>query len=242
MNLDAVSYLFKYFSEVFKSWVEVVDKIVIDEVHTIFSEMSFRNKYKTYSALPSLRIPIVVLSGSLPIFAISRFAKQLGLSKTDDLSNAKVILGSGVVGRFPRGFKIKVSISSKYVYVAAHFVKTKLQSGGELAAVHVVVAEKRDGIFLLKQLSTRCKCKFVSGDSNHEEVNKAAKEWSKGQLDVLVSTTMGLVGKENTTCRHLVCVGYLYDTMQIVQFFGPLRNHMRTEFGRVLFAVPNKHF
>jgi hypothetical protein len=50
---------------------------------------------------------------------------------------------------------------------------------------------------------------------------------------------LGLVGNENPSCRHLVCVGYLYDTMQIVQFFGRLRNHMQKEFGQVLFAVPN---
>jgi hypothetical protein len=240
LNLDAVNNLFKYFSEVFKSWVDIVDKIVIDEVHTILSEMSFRDKYKVYSELPSLGIPIVVLSGSLPIFAVSRFAKQLGLSKTDDLSDIKVILGSHVVGRFPQGFKIKVSISSKYVYIAAHFVKTKLESGRGLAAVHVVVAEKKDGIFLLQQFSTRFNCKFVSGDSCHEEVNQVATEWCKGQLDVLISTTMGLVGNENPSCRHLVCVGYLYDSMQIVQLLGRLRNQMRTEFGQVLFAVPDR--
>jgi superfamily II DNA helicase RecQ len=239
LNLDAVSNLFKYFSEVLKSWVDVLDRIVIDEVHTILSEMNFRDKYKVYSELPSLGVPIVVLSGSLPIFAISRFAKQLGLSKTDNLSDVKVILGSHVVGRFPQGFKIKVSISSKYVYVAAHFVKTKLESRRGLAAVHVVVAEKKDGIFLLQQLSTRCRCKFVSSDSTQEEVNQTATEWSKGQFDVLISTTMGLVGNENPSCRHLVCVGYLYDSMQIVQFLGRLRDHMRTDFGQILFAVPD---
>ena len=239
LNLDAIYNLFKYFPEVFKSWVDVVDKIVIDEGHTILAEMSFRDKYVVYSELPSLGIPIVVLSGSIPMFAISRFAKQLGLSKANNLSDIKVILGSHVVGRFPLGFKIKVSISSKYAYVAAHFVKTKMESGRGLAAVHVVVAEKRDGIFLLQQFSTRFKCKFVSSDSTQEEVNQTATEWSKGQLQVLISTTMGLVGNENPSCRHLVCVGYLYDSMQIVQFLGRLRNPMRTELGQVLFAAPD---
>ncbi|KAI2491875.1 hypothetical protein MHU86_22671 [Fragilaria crotonensis] len=68
---------------------------------------------------------------------------------------------------------------------------------------------------------------------------KVPQEWSKGQLDVLISTTMGLVGNENPSCRHLVCVGYLYDSMQIVQLFGRLRKSMRKEFGQVLFAVPD---
>jgi hypothetical protein len=142
LNLDAMNNLFKFFSEVIKSWVEVVDKIVIDEAHTILSEMSFRTKYRVYSELPSLGIPIVVLSGSLPVFAVPRFSKQLGLSNTDDLSDVKVILGSHVVGRFPQGFKIEVAITPRYVNVAAHFVKTKLGSADGHAAVHIVVAEK----------------------------------------------------------------------------------------------------
>jgi hypothetical protein len=41
LNLDAMNNLFKCFSEELKSWVNVIDKIVIDEVHTILSEMSF---------------------------------------------------------------------------------------------------------------------------------------------------------------------------------------------------------
>jgi hypothetical protein len=72
--------------------VKFVDKIVFHEGHTILSEMSLCNKYMFYSELPSLGIPIVVLSGLLPIFAVPRFSKQLGVSNTNDLSDVKVIL------------------------------------------------------------------------------------------------------------------------------------------------------
>ncbi|KAI2512855.1 hypothetical protein MHU86_1401 [Fragilaria crotonensis] len=120
-----------------------------------------------------------------------------------------------------------------------------MDSGGGLSgprcAAHVVVAEKKDGRTLFEQLSTtRYKCKFVSSDSTHKEVKETAEAWSNGKLDILISTTMGLVGNENPYCRYLVCVGYLYDSMQIVQAFGRLRNYMRTSFGQVLFAVPDK--
>jgi hypothetical protein len=67
VNLDGMFNLFTYFFEELKSWVDVVDKIVLDEVHTIFSELSFRNKYKVYFQLPVLGIPILALSGSLPL-------------------------------------------------------------------------------------------------------------------------------------------------------------------------------
>ncbi|KAI2508599.1 hypothetical protein MHU86_5782 [Fragilaria crotonensis] len=245
LNLDALNNLFHYFGEVFKSWLDVVDKIVIDEAHTILSETCFRDKYKVYSKLPSLGIPIVMLSGSMPTFAVSKFTKQLGLSNADDMSDVKVILGNHVVGKFPSGFKIKVAVSSLYVNLAARFVQKKMDSGGGLSgprcAAHVVVAEKKDGRTLFEQLSTtRYKCKFVSSDSTHKEVKETAEAWSNGKLDILISTTMGLVGNENPYCRYLVCVGYLYDSMQIVQAFGRLRNYMRTSFGQVLFAVPDK--
>ena len=242
LNLDAIHNLFHYFSDLLKSWVDVVDKIVIDEVHTILSEMSFRDKYKVYSKLPSLGVPIVALSGSMPIFAIPKFAKKLGLSKTNDLSDVKLIVGSHVVGQFPHGFKIKVVITPPYVNLAARFVQKKLKScGGKLGAVHVVVAEKKDGATILQQvLTSTVKCKFISSDSTIEEVNEAALEWSHGKLDVLITTTLGLVGNENPSCRYLVCVGYLYDSMQIVQAIGRLRNYMRLPHGQVLFSVPDK--
>ena len=70
-------------------------------------------------------------------------------------------------------------------------------------------------------------------------MSQIAAEWSFGELDVLMSTTMGLVGNENPSCRHLVCIGYLYDSLQLVQFLGRLRNSMQKEFGKVMFAVPN---
>jgi superfamily II DNA helicase RecQ len=246
LNLDALNNLFHYSGELFKSWVDVVNKIVIDEAHTILSETSFRDTYKVYSKLPSLGIPIVVLSGSMPTFAVSKFTKKLGLSKTDDMSDLKVIHGNHVVGQFPQGFKIKVAFSSLYVNLAARFVQKKMDSSGGLSgplcAAHIIVAEKKDGITLFEQLSTTTpyKCKFVSSDSTHQEVEESATAWSNGKLDILISTTMGLVGNENPSCRYLVCVGYLYDTMQIVQAFGRLRSYMRTSFGQVLFAVPDK--
>ena len=64
VRVDVMYNLCTFFHEDLKSWFYFVDKIVIDEVHTIFSEMSFREKYKVYLRLPVLGIPIVALSGS----------------------------------------------------------------------------------------------------------------------------------------------------------------------------------
>lgn len=242
LNLDAMYNLFTFYFEHMKSWVDVVDKIVIDEVHTIFSELSFRDKYRVYWRLPVLGIPIVALSGSVPMFALPRFAKRLCLSVAVDLADMKIIHGGDIVGNFPKGFQIMFSVSSTFVNKVATFVVNRLgsQPGVCLGAVHVFVAEKLDGDRLLSILSSRCNCRFISSDTDQSELNIVALQWSKGEFDVLISTSIALVGNENPCCRYLACAGYLYDSMQIVQAFGRLRKYMRCSTGKVLFAVPEE--
>jgi superfamily II DNA or RNA helicase len=94
-------------------------------------------------------------------------------------------------------------------------------------AIHVFVAEKVDGFRLLKMLSSRYNCRFVSSDSNSHETNQVALKWSRGEFKVLISTSIALVGNENPSCKYLACAGYLYDSMQIVQALGRLRSYMR---------------
>jgi DEAD/DEAH box helicase len=53
LNLDGMYNLFTYFFEELRSWVPFMDKIVLDEVHTILSELSFRSTYKVYFRLPA---------------------------------------------------------------------------------------------------------------------------------------------------------------------------------------------
>jgi ERCC4-related helicase len=78
----------------------------------------------------------------------------------------------------------------------------------------------------------------VTAESTQEEQVKIAKEWSKGGFRVLISTTIGLVGKENPNCKHIACAGYLHDNMQVIQAIGHLRPSQRTTNGKVLFSIP----
>lgn len=152
-----------------------------------------------------------------------------------------VFQGTHVVGTFPKGFKIKVSVSSNYVDKIAKFVVKRLGSQPRaVGAVHIFVAERVDGSRLMKLLSNLYNCRFVSSETSKEEVNQVASEWSKGEFDVLISTSIALVGNENSRCRYLACAGFMYDAMQIVQAFGRLRQFMRTPAGQFLFAVPDQ--
>ena len=227
--------LFTFYFEHLKSWVDVVEKLVIDEVHTVLSELSFRDKNKVYCKLPVLEIPIVALSGSLPMFNVSKFAKRLCISvASNHFGDTKVIHGQDIVGNFPKGFWIKFSLVPSYINKVAGFVVKRLPGG----AIHVFVAEKQDGDTLLSMLSTRCKCRFISSDTDRDELNKVAGKWCSGLLDVLILTSIALVGNENPLCRYIACAGYLYDSMQIVQAFGRLRDYIRSSTGQVLFAAP----
>jgi superfamily II DNA helicase RecQ len=241
LNLDAMYNLFTFYFEHLKSWKDVMDKIVIDEVHTIFSELSFRDKYKVYSRLPVLGIPIVALSGSVPKFVVAKLAKRLCLSVAKDLNDMKVIHGEDIIGNFPKGFRIKFYVAPTYLNKVATFVVRRLCSppgvGG--GATHVFVAEKLDGDHLFSILSSRCNCRFISSHTEREELKNVALSWSKGEIDVLISTSISLVGNENPLCRNVACAGYLFDSMQIVQAFGRLRNYMRSSTGQVFFAVPD---
>jgi hypothetical protein len=80
INLDAMHHLFELYVEDLKTWKHLIDKIVIDEIHTIFSELAFRgDKYSVYQCLPALGVPIVALSGSIPSFGcrfISAFPQE----------------------------------------------------------------------------------------------------------------------------------------------------------------------
>ena len=98
---------------------------------------------------------------------------------------------------------------------------------------------KDDGAKLLLNLSKFAfSCRFISSDTDRAELNEVASLWSKGELDVLISTTIALVGNENPFCRHVAVAGYLFDSMQIVQAIGRLRNYMRSPTGRIYFSVP----
>jgi hypothetical protein len=126
LNLNAMSNLFTFHFEVLKLWVRFMDKIVLDEVHTIFSELSFREKYKVCAQLPLLGIPILALSGSVPLFALPKLAHRLCMTVTKDLADLKVIHGADIVGNFPKGFAIRFSVAATYLNKVATFVAKKL--------------------------------------------------------------------------------------------------------------------
>jgi superfamily II DNA helicase RecQ len=237
LNLDALFNLFMFHAKTFKSWINVMDKIVIDEAHTFLAELPFREKYQVYWRLPVLGIPIVALSGSLPLFVLPRFAMRLCLTVDKHMADIKIIHGSDIFGKFPKGFQIKYSITPRYVHQVASFAIRCVRDGG--GAVHVFVVDKRDGELLQQLISNKSvNCMFVSSDTPKEDLKTVAFKWGNGEFDILISTSIALVGNENPLCQFVACAGYLFDAMQVVQGFGRLRPYMRTSAGQILFSAP----
>ena len=237
LNLDALFNLFTFHFETFKSWIDVMDKIVIDEVHTFLTELSFREKYQVYWRLAVLGIPIVALSGSVPLFILSKFAMRLCLSRDKQMNDIKIIHGGVLFGHFPHGFRIKFSVTPRYIYQVASFAIHRVHEG--VGAVHIFVVDKCDGELLQQRITSKSvNCVFVSSDTPAEDLKAVAKKWGMGGFDILISTSIALVGNENPACRFVACAGYLFDAMQVIQGFGRLRQYMRIPSGQIFLAAP----
>jgi hypothetical protein len=189
LNLDVLFNLFMFHVKTFKSWINVMDKIVIDEAHTFLAELSFWEMYEVYWRLPVLGIPIVALSRLLTLFVLPRFAMRLCLTVDKHMVDIKIIHGGDIFGKFPEGFQIKYSVTPRYVHQVACFAICCVWDGG--GAVHVFVVDKRDGE-LLQQLITSesVNCMSVSSDTPGEDLKTVAFKWGNREFDILISSSI----------------------------------------------------
>jgi hypothetical protein len=196
------------------------DRIIIDEVHTIFSESRFRSSFKVYEWLPSLGVPIIALSGSLPLFVLptlSPLSLKLCLSQKSDMSDCHIIHCENIVGVFPEGFKITVEMRIEYT--------TKGQCSSQ-DAIHVYTDVKENTMTIYKNLCKTFRCRLVTAESTQQDQMKIAEDWSNSSFRVLVSTSIGLVGNENLNRKYIACAGYLHNNMQVIQAIWRLRPAM----------------
>ncbi len=167
----------------------------------------------------------------MPLFVLPRVAVRLCIAVDKRMKDMKIIHGGDIVGSFPDGVRINFSVTPRFLHQVASFAIRRVREGG--GAVHIFVVGKRAGDFVLKLLtSNSVNCAFVSSDTQAEELTTVASKWGKGEFDILISTSIALVGNENPLCRFIACAGYLFDTMKVVQGFGHLRQYMRSNTGK----------
>ena len=241
LSLEAFSFLFDNFKAILDEWIQnnLVFKIYVDEIHTLYLEEYFRPDYKCYKHLAVLRVPIVILSGSVPPGLIGGLFRYLNF--VDDPKNCyngevDVIYQTDIIGK-PVSVTVK-KCSDEYVDVASHSIHDFLANckGG---CCHVIVSTIKEGT-LLSCCLEKLKIQYEYINSKSNDIEKVAKEWVEGNIPVLITTTLGLVGNECSKNNYVVCVGTLYDLMSYVQAMSRIRPKWRNENSRMDIFIPDK--
>jgi superfamily II DNA helicase RecQ len=208
-----------------------VTTIFLDEIHTIFSE-GFRSTYETLPRLASLGRPIVTMSATVPKPYLPHLLRYLKLSSSSDGSNGSgndveiVDHGGSVLGQFPTDFRFRVTTSSLPNDRALDTIKHILRRS-PTHSIHVIVASRAAAEDIFAKLDTDIISRAITSESSRTVLDETATMWKEGAIQVLISTTIGLVGNESKKCRHVVIVGYLFNLMSVVQAMGRLRTNQR---------------
>lgn len=227
LSLEAMVNLMKFHSPTLKSWVseELIQRFIIDEVHTILGE-SFRQVYEFLPSLVRYEIPVATMSGTLPNEMVPFLLSYLGMSSSSSLDDVDIIQTNDCLGYFPDDFVFSVQESLRPINAAGQQVGLILRDFPQ-HCIHIMVDSKNTGESVFKGLCQRYDCRFVTSHSSAEEQANVAREWSLGKFQVLVSTTIALVGNENADCHHVLIIGYLYSLMNVIQAMGRLRPSQR---------------
>lgn len=86
--------------------------------------------------------------------------------------------------------------------------------------------------------SSEIDCAYIySGSTNQRDV---AQKWNNDELQVLISTTLGLVGNESSKTQLVCIVGLLYDIPSVIQSIGRIRPKRRTRDSEcIIFTKPD---
>jgi superfamily II DNA helicase RecQ len=216
-----------------------VTTMFLDEIHTIFFE-GFRSSYEMLPRLASLGIPIVTMSATVPRPYLPHLLRYLKMTETIDGPMSDVTIldhGGSVTGYFPLDFRFRLAVSvspNDYALVTIRRILRKSQSH----SIHVIVASRIAVEEISSKLPTDIVSRAITSDSSRKEIDETARLWKEGKIQVLISTTIGLVGNESQRCRHVLIVGYIYNLMSVVQAMGRLRMSQRIEGATIDMVVP----
>lgn len=227
LSLEALVNLLKFHIPAMKRWVsaELIGHFIIDEIHTIYGE-SFRNSYETLPSLVQFEVPVMTMSGTVPKLWVPYLVRHLGMSSDDQLADVDIIEVDDCLGSFPPDFRFTAGIHTKPLEAAVADT-TQILGQSPNKGVHILVSSKRIGAALFTRLSETFVCRLVTSDTSAYDQASIAGEWGDGGFQVLLSTTIGLVGNENRNCQHILIVGFLFSLMNVIQAVGRLRQSQR---------------
>jgi Helicase conserved C-terminal domain/DEAD/DEAH box helicase len=243
MTVDGIAKFQKHHPAVLEQWKEQrpIHRVYVDEAHTIYSEISFR---PAYESLRNVRLwgPVTLLSATLPTSLHASVCSYLHISSFADFNQKVDVVGEcrPYTGGYEHGFEFNVRRSKDYVEATIDSAELALgvPYTGDRPTVHIICSTKDEAKKITERLSASFKVGLVTGDVEPDALDPIAEDWSKGNLEVLVTTTAGLVGNECSQCRHVIICGYIYDLASLVQALGRLREPQRTRIGTISQHIP----
>ncbi len=221
LNLDAAEKLLRYHMDRLQRWAHnsILKRIYFDEFQQIIVEYGFRKSYQSLRKLGRVGVPVMCLSGSLPLSTAMSLMKYCCLSTEEDNNEIDTVEAIDPIGDgFTFDIQIVESVSESVVELVSKITKD---------ACHVICETKKICVAIAAGLSMKCKILTVTGDSSSVEQSNCAKAWFDGSHDVLVSTIVALIGNENRRCKTIVIAGFLYNISNLVQAIGRLRPEQR---------------
>ena len=239
ITVDALASVFRWHSEKLQRLVDSrqVAHIFIDEAHTLYSDISFRPVYESLPKLAGLGRPIMCLSGSLPDPLVPPLVRYLSLGQDRQLMDINNVRQDDLLGKsihfhvITNSYPVKSTCSSVIKFLREH----------PGTACHVICSSKDYVSQVWEELTGRMKTGSVlavTSDSTSTDQRETARKWHDAEADVLISSTVALMGNENSRCRLLVIVGYLFDFSSLLQAIGRLRPTQRTKEAKVLVVLP----
>lgn len=227
MNLDGASTLLRFHVGLLQrlSKKNILKRIYIDEIQQLIPEFGFRSSYQAFREIGRIGVPVMCLSGSLPISLASSLMSYCRLQDDSIPNSIEIIKGFDPIGT---GFTFGVKITTFLCSTIIDFVKTH-----RVGACHVICETKKLVERVVKGLPEYLKVLSVTGDSSFEDQKNCARNWFMGGHDVLVTTVVALVGNENRLCNTIVIGGFLFNISSLVQAIGRLRPEQRGQNSQV---------
>ena len=225
VTIDALDHLLKEHESVLTVWQrkKLVGRVFIDELQTLFCEL-FRDACTAHHHLAKFGFATTCLSGNMPFSLVPQALACCGIHDTQDefMGDVDVFLGGDVMGEFPVGFNFSCHVSQNVCNKAVSVIEEQMNTLPGFGA-HVIVSSKSVAQTVYDVLSMKYSSRMITSDNSKEEQVSVAKEWSEGRFDMLVSTTVALVGNENEKCRAVIVVGMLFNLFSVAQAFCRLR-------------------
>jgi hypothetical protein len=231
-TIDGMAKILQHHCHILHSWKQrgLLRGIYIDEIQTIFQEYNFRSSYESLSLLSSIGVDVHFLSGTFPTDFILPMMLHLQLVTTQQSYEDIDVVESNATLKPDSTYKIIELDNDNIITKVSNLVLDRLQQSN--SPIHIICRDKKDAEALYNQVisdteSLKYKVGFATSDTNQQDLLRTCDEWYDTSLDILITTTVGLVGNENWKCKTVLIFKCIYSLANLIQAMGRLRPEQR---------------